>query len=120
MENGPEVGLSDPGKFSGFNAGADGELTSVLLKNNGLHIEVQVDRTHPVGRDHKAGVKDVLLESAATTILDLEDAVAAVDAEDKAHIYGNLDGIMRGTLEATLEKDGRVITQKAQHGQALR
>ena len=112
LENGAEAGLSDPGKFCGFNAGAGGELTSVLLKNNGLHIEIQIDRTHPVGRDHKAGVKDVLLESAATTILDLEDAVAAVDAEDKAHIYGNLDGIMRGTLEATLEKDGRAITRR--------
>ena len=112
LENGAEVGLSDPAKFSGFTLDATGDLAGVLLKNNGIHIEVQIDRNHQVGRDHKAGVKDVLLEAAATTILDLEDAVAAVDAEDKADIYRNLDGIMRGTLEATFEKDGRTITRR--------
>ena len=106
LEDGAQVGLKEPGKFAGYGADGAGELTRVLLKNHGIHVELQIDRTHPVGRDHKAGVKDVVLEAAATTILDLEDAVAAVDAADKAHIYGNLHGIMQGTLEATFEKDG--------------
>ena len=112
LENGAEVGLSDPAKFSGFTLDAAANPASVLLKNNGIHIEVQIDRNHQVGRDSKAGVKDVLLEAAATTILDLEDAVAAVDSEDKAHIYSNLDGLMRGTLEATFDKDGRTTTRR--------
>ena len=112
LENGTDVGLKHPKKFAGYNADAAGELTGVLLKNHGLHIELQIDRAHPVGRDHKAGVKDVVVEAAATTILDLEDAVAAVDAEDKDNIYGNLDGIMRGTLETTFEKDGRSVHRK--------
>ena len=106
LENGTEVGLKEPEQFAGYNADAAGELTQVLLKNHGIHIELQIDRTHSVGRDHKAGVKDVVLEAAATTILDLEDAVAAVDAADKAHIYSNLHGIMQGTLEASFEKGG--------------
>ena len=86
-----------------------GELSLVLLEHHGLHIELQIDRSHPVGRDHRAGVKDVVLEAAATTILDLEDAVAAVDAADKVHIYENLHGIIQGTLRATFQKDGRTI-----------
>ena len=75
--------MADSDKFVGFSDKGN-ELSSVLLRNNGLHIEIQLDRTHPVGRAHPAGVKDVLMEAATTTIEDCEDAVAAVDAADKA------------------------------------
>ena len=111
LNDGSEVGLADPSKFVGFNE-KDGELCSVLFRNNGLHIEIQIDRTHPVGQAHPAGVKDVLLESAVTTIQDCEDSVAAVDAEDKTKIYSNWNGIMRGTLEAIFEKDGQQLTRR--------
>ena len=111
LQDGSEVGLADPSKFAGFNE-KDGELSSVLLKNNELHIEIQIDRNHPVGKDHPAGVRDVLLESAITTIQDCEDSVAAVDAEDKTRVYSNWNGIMQGTLEATFEKDGQQMTRR--------
>ena len=110
LNDGSEVGLADPGKFAGFNE-EEGELCSVLLRNNALHIEIQIDRDHSVGRDHPAGVKDVLLESAVTTIQDCEDSVSAVDAEDKTRVYSNWNGIMQGTLEATFEKDGQQMTR---------
>ncbi len=111
LNDGSEVGLADPSKFAGFNE-KDGELSGVLLKNNELHIEIQIDRDHPVGKDHRAGVKDVLLESAVTTIQDCEDSVSAVDAEDKTKVYSNWNGIMRGTLEVTFEKDGQQMTRR--------
>ena len=111
LNDGSKVGLADPSKFAGFNE-IDGALSSVLLKNNQLHIEIQIDRDHPVGKDHPAGVKDVLLESAITTIQDCEDSVSAVDAEDKTKVYGNWNGIMQGTLEATFEKDGQQMTRR--------
>ncbi len=106
LNDGSEVGLADSSKFAGFNEKAD-ELCGVLLRNNGLHIEIQIDRDHPVGKTHLAGVKDVVLESAITTIQDCEDSVSAVDAEDKTQVYSNWNGIMQGTLEATFEKDGQ-------------
>ena len=106
LNDGSEVGLADSSKFAGFNEKA-GELCGVLLRNNGLHIEIQIDRDHPVGKTHPAGVKDVVLESAITTIQDCEDSVSAVDAEDKTQVYSNWNGIMQGTLEATFEKDGQ-------------
>ncbi|RKU10319.1 malate synthase G [Candidatus Poribacteria bacterium] len=111
LNDGSEVGLAAPSKFAGFNE-KDGELSSVLLKNNELHIEIQIDRDHSVGKDHPAGVKDVLLESAITTIQDCEDSVAAVDAEDKTRVYSNWNGIMQGTLEVTFEKDGQQMTRR--------
>jgi len=111
FSDGSEVGLAEPRKFAGFNE-KDGELSSVLLKNNQLHIEIQIDRDHPVGKDRPAGVKDVVLESAITTIQDCEDSVAAVDAEDKTKVYSNWNGIMQGTLEATFEKDGQQMTRR--------
>ena len=111
LSDGSEVGLADPSKFAGFNE-RDGELSSVLLKNNQLHIEIQIDRDHLVGKDHPAGVKDVVLESAVTTIQDCEDSVAAVDAEDKTKVYRNWNGIMQGTLEVTFEKDGQQMTRR--------
>ncbi len=111
LNDGSEVGLADPNKFVGFHE-KDGELCTVLLRNNGLHIEIQIDRTHPVGKAHPAGVKDVILESAITTIQDCEDSVAAVDAEDKMRVYSNWNGIMQGTLEASFEKDGQQMIRR--------
>ena len=109
LNDGRLVGLADRSKFVGFNE-KNNELSSVWLRNNGLHIEIQIDRGHPVGKDHPAGVKDVVLEAAITTIEDCEDAVAAVDASDKTKIYSNWNGIVKGTLEATFEKNGRLTT----------
>ena len=111
LRDGTEVGLADPDQFRGYCAG-DGNLTAVLLANNGLHIEIRIDRDHPVGAAHPAGVKDVLLEAAVTTIQDCEDSVSAVDAEDKALVYGNWNGIMKGTLETTFDKGGRPMTRR--------
>ncbi len=111
LNDGRQVGLADRSKFVGFNE-KNNELSSVWLRNNGLHIEIQIDRGHPVGKDHPAGVKDVVLEAAITTIEDCEDAVAAVDASDKTKIYSNWNGIVKGTLEATFEKNGRLTTRR--------
>ena len=111
LNDGSKVGLGDVSQFVGYNE-KEGELSSILLKNNGLHIEIQIDRGHPVGTAHPAGVKDVVLEAAITTIEDCEDSVAAVDAADKIKVYSNWNGIMKGTLEATFEKNGRPMTRR--------
>ena len=110
LKDGSNTALADGRKFLGYQE-KDGELTAVLLGNNGARIEIQIDRTHPVGKAHPAGVKDVVLESAITTIEDCEDAVAAVDAADKVTVYRHWCGIMKGTLEATFEKNGRPLTR---------
>ena len=103
--------LSDPHQFVGY-AERDGALSSVLLAHNGLHIEIQIDPDHPIGKDHPAGVKDVVLESAITTIQDCEDSVSAVDAADKVLVYRNWCGLMKGTLETTFEKNGQPLNRK--------
>jgi malate synthase len=82
-----------------------------LLRHNGLHVELVIDRRHPVGKDDPAGIADVVLESALTTIIDFEDSVAAVDGDDKVEAYGNWLGLMKGDLEATFEKAGRSLTR---------
>lgn len=97
-------------KLAGFN-GATDEPTEIILKNNGLHVIIQIDPNSPIGKDDKAGVKDVVLESAVTTIQDLEDSVAAVDAEEKVEGYRNWLGLMKGDLSETLEKNGKTITR---------
>ena len=97
--------LADPGQWVG-NAG-----DTLLFRHNGLHIEVVVDRGHPIGRDDPAGIADVVLESALTTICDLEDSVAAVDAEDKVAGYANWLGLMRGDLKASFDKGGRTVSR---------
>ena len=111
LSDGSEVALADPTKFVGFTQD-NGELSVILLRNHGLHIEIQIDREHPVGKAHPAGVFDVILESAITTIQDCEDSVAAVDAADKVRVYSNWNGIMKGTLETTFEKNGKMLTRR--------
>src|SRR5574341_1611426 len=111
LKDGKTVGLADGRKFLGYREQA-GELTGVLLSNNGSRIEILIDRDHPIGKTHPAGVKDVILEAAITTIEDCEDAVAAVDAADKLTVYRHWCGIMKGTLETTFEKNGRPLTRR--------
>jgi malate synthase len=111
LPGGVEVGLSDPAAFVGYNE-VNGRLSSLLLRHHGLHVEIRIDRDDPIGKEHPAGVKDVLLESAVTTIMDCEDSVAAVDAEDKVCVYRTWFGIMAGTLEASFEKGGRTLTRR--------
>jgi malate synthase len=111
LENGRTVGLADDGQFAGYK-GSPADPVSVLLCNNGLHIELQFDRTDLVGKDHQAGVKDVIVESAMTTIQDCEDSVAAVDADDKVLVYANWLGLMKGDLEANLVKGGETMVRR--------
>jgi malate synthase len=111
LKDGKTVGLADGRKFLGHQEKA-GELSSIVLSNNGSRIEIQIDRSHPIGKDHPAGVKDVVLEAAITTIEDCEDAVAAVDAADKVTVYRHWCGLMKGTLEATFEKNGRPLARR--------
>ena len=105
------VGLADPDKFVGYTGELGSPDWSVLLVNNGLHIEILVDPQSPVGAGDKAGIKDVVLESAITTIQDFEDSVAAVDAEDKVLGYRNWLGLNRGDLAEDVTKDGKTFSR---------
>jgi len=109
-----KVGIKDQSKFIGFRGESDNP-SGILFKNNKLHIEIQVDREDSVGKDDAAGIKDILIESAVTTIQDLEDSIAAVDAEDKVSAYRNWLGLMKGDLKETFIKGDSELTRQLNH-----
>jgi malate synthase len=109
LSDGGNTALKDESQFVGF---VGEEPSSILLQHNGLHLDILIDREDPVGAVNPAGVKDVMAESALTTIQDCEDSVAAVDAEDKCVVYGNWLGLMKSTLEEVMDKGGRQIVRK--------
>ena len=110
-KDGTMAALADAKQFRGYRGRPDAPET-VLLVNNGLHIEIVIDRAHPVGRDDAAGIADVVLEAALTTIMDLEDSIAAVDPDDKVAAYRNWLGLCQGTLVETFQKDGKTLTRR--------
>ncbi|MCS0653716.1 malate synthase G [Cytobacillus firmus] len=111
LGNGETAKLREEAKFAGYQ-GEPNQPSAVLLKNNGLYFEIQFDRSHPIGKTDDAGVKDVLLEAAITTIMDCEDSVTAVDAEDKVLVYRNWLGLMKGDLSAAFTKGSKSMTRK--------
>jgi malate synthase len=113
LTNGNKTQLKNQKQFVGYQGGSE-NLSAILLKNNDLHFEIQIDRHSPIGASDAAGVKDIVMESALTTIMDCEDSVAAVDAEDKARVYRNWLGLMKGDLTASFQKGSQTLTRSLQ------
>lgn len=111
LNDGNVTELLEKEKFAGYQ-GEEGSPDALLFKNNGLHFEVQIDRTDSIGKTDDAGVKDILMEAALTTIMDCEDSVAAVDAEDKVDVYRNWLGLMKGDLTSTFKKGSQSMTRR--------
>ncbi|KRD99750.1 malate synthase G [Bacillus sp. Root239] len=111
LNDGNVTELLEKEMFAGYQ-GEEGSPDALLFKNNGLHFEVQIDRTDSIGKTDDAGVKDILMEAALTTIMDCEDSVAAVDAEDKVDVYRNWLGLMKGDLTSTFKKGSQSMTRR--------
>jgi len=110
LGDGRQVGLEDSAQLRGYQ-GEPGQPTAILLQHHRLHFEIQIDAASTIGKADRAGVKDILVEAALTTIIDCEDSVAAVDAEDKVNVYRNWLGLMRGDLSEQVNKGGKTFTR---------
>lgn len=110
LKNSTKSALQDPNSFVGY-LGETNSLQALLFKHHGLHVEILIDPSHPIGKTNPAGISDVKIEAALSAIQDFEDSVAAVDALDKTHLYRNWLGLMKGTLEATFEANGKTKTR---------
>ena len=119
LANGARTGLADPAKLAGYRERSGG-LSCVLLRNHRLHVELHIDRDHENAKLSPAGLRDIVIESAVTTIEDCEDSVAAVDAADKTWVYRNWLGLMKGTLEASFVKGGRRVVRRLEPDRTYR